>query len=192
MDVFSSMNEFVSKNKHVNFITELNRTIEKMGLTMVYEGRIDQGIIKIIASSVEKKMNEEKETLRLQKLIFHIIIEFLQNISKYSDDEKKGKGIIIVGKTTENYYISSGNIIRDEKVKSLSASIDYVNKLNPTELKGQYETQISNRQFNQQGGAGLGLIDIVRKSRQKLEYNFESLNNGKSFFLITATVLKEK
>ena len=192
MDISSSFNEFINKNPHVSFISELNKAIEKMGLTMVYEGKIDQEVIKLIAKSVEKKMNEENENLKTQRVIFHVIIELLQNSSKYSDDEIKGKGIIIVGKAPEKYYVSSGNVVKNEKIASLTALIDSVNKMNVDEIQKLYETEISNRQYNDQGGAGLGLIDIARKSKQKLQYNFETLNNAISFFLVTATVLKIK
>ena len=190
IEISSNFNEFIDKNPHVGFISELNKAIEKMGLTMVYEGKIDQEVIKSIAVAVEKKMNEEKETLRFQRVIFHTMIELLQNISKYSDDEIKGKGIIIVGKASEKYYLSSGNVVRNEKIPVLTSLINSVNAMNADEIQNLYETKVSNHEYNDQGGAGLGLIDIVRKSKHKLQYNFESLNKDISFFLITVTVFK--
>lgn len=192
MDISSTFDEFIHKNPHVGFISDLNKAIEKMGLTMVYEGKIDQEVIKSVAVSVEKKMNEEKEPLKFQRVLFHTMIELLQNISKYSDDEIKGKGIIIVGKASEKYYVSSGNVINNEKIPVLTSLIETINAMNPDELRALYDAEISNGKFSKQGGAGLGLIDIVRKSKQKLQYNFEKLSDLKSFFLITATVLKEK
>lgn len=190
MEVSSNFNEFISKNPHIGFIAELNKAIEKMGLTMVYEGKIDQEVIKSIAKSIEKKMNEENETVKLQRVIFHTMIELLQNISKYSDDEIKGKGIIIVGKAQDRYYVSSGNVINDERIPFLKPWIDSINAMSEEKLKELYETEIANGKFTIQGGAGLGLIDIVRKSKQPLLYNFEPLKNNKSFFLVTATILK--
>lgn len=192
MEISSSFNEFINKNPHIGFISELNKTIEKMGLTMVYEGKIDQEVIRTIANSVEKKMNEEKETVKFQRVVFHSMIELLQNVSKYSDDLIRGKGIIIIGKDTGKYYVSSGNVLNNDKIPALTSLIESVNGMNADQLKALYEKEITNRQFNNKGGAGLGLIDIVRKSRQKLQYNFEALPNNQSFFLITATILKEK
>jgi len=190
MEITSSFDEFINKNPHIGFISELNKSIKKMGLTMVYEGVVEQTIIRTIANSIEKKMEEENENIKLKKLIFHITVELLQNIAKYSDDEIKGKGIIIVGKVHEKYYISSGNVIKNEKVSILTSLIESINQLNTDEIKNLYETAISNGKYNTQGGAGLGLIDIVRKSKEKLQYNFESLNNNTAFFLVTITILK--
>ena len=191
MDISSNFNEFITKNPHIVFISELNKAIEKMGLTMVYEGKIDQGIIKSIANSVEKKMSEEKEGFKFKRTIFHIMIELLQNISKYSDDEIQGKGIIIVGKAQDNkYYVSSGNVISNNRIALLSSQINSINNMKTNEIQQLYQTKLSNHKYNDQGGAGLGLIDIARKSQQKLQYNFEPLKTNFSFFLITATVLK--
>jgi hypothetical protein len=38
------------------------------------------------------------------------------------------------------------------------------------------------------GGAGLGFVDMARKSGQKLEYEFEELGEGLSFFSLKTTV----
>ena len=190
MDISANFTEFIQKNPHVKFISELNKSIKEVGLTMVYEGVVDQTVVRLTAGAVERKMIEEKETSKMQKLIFHIVIELLQNISKYSDDEIKSKGIVIVGTTAKQYFVSSGNVIRNSKVQLVSSLIDTVNRMDIEQLQKLYETEIANRAFNGKGGAGLGLIDIARKSRQKIEYNFEALDKNTSFFLITASVLK--
>ena len=38
------------------------------------------------------------------------------------------------------------------------------------------------------GGAGLGFIDIARKSGNKLEYFFKEINSYSSFFILTTKV----
>jgi len=190
MELNTNFDELLSKNPHIAFISQLNKAIGRMGLTMVYDGVIDQMVIGFIAKAIEEKMLAEKESFKTQKLLFHILIELLQNISKYSDDEKKGKGIVIVGKLPEKYNISSGNVVKNSKIDSLKSFIEHINSLDNDELKKLYETKISDQKFNMHGGAGLGMIDIAKRSKQKLEFNFEPLNNDTSFFLLTVTVLK--
>ena len=45
-----------------------------------------------------------------------------------------------------------------------------------------YQEILNNEGFSQKGGGGLGMIDIVRKSGQKLEFNFQNINENFSFF----------
>ena len=189
MNIFSNIEEFIAQNPQLNFIPGLSEVIGEMELIIVFEGKMDQEVIKSLGKIVEEKMNEENATQKVQRLVFHIIVELLQNVSKYSDDKVKGKGVIIIGKTAEKYYINSGNVILNEKKSRIIAAVELINSLTEDELKERYESQISDGKFNEQFGAGLGLIDIARKSKQKLQYNFETFAN-ESFFLITAPVLK--
>ena len=41
------------------------------------------------------------------------------------------------------------------------------------------------------GGGGLGLIDIARKSGEKLQYNIREINESFSFFTLTVKILKK-
>ena len=43
-----------------------------------------------------------------------------------------------------------------------------------------------------QGGAGLGLIDIARKTEQKLEYQFLPIDDDSYFFILKVEILAEK
>lgn len=183
-------NEILNKNLHLQFIAELSKSSKKMGLAMVYDGVVDQTVIRFMAKTMEEGMATENESFKTQKLLFHIMVELLQNISKYSDDEKKGKGIIVLGKLPEKYNVSSGNVVKNSRVKYLTELIENINNKDGSELQKLYDSKISNHAFNEQGGGGLGLIDIVRKSKQKLEFTFEPLSDTTSFFLVTITVLK--
>ncbi len=190
MEVFSNINKFLIRNPGRSFIIKMNKGIREMSLLFIFEGKMDQEVIKKMTGMVANEMNKENDTVKVQRLMFHVIVELLQNIGKYSDDEIGGEGIIIIGKTLDGYYISSGNVIANEKKSRLISSIEIINGSDEKQLKKQYEDQISKPKENEQQGAGLGLIDIAKKTKQKLQYNFELLNNSKSFFLITVHVLK--
>ena len=55
-------------------------------------------------------------------------------------------------------------------------------------LKQMYKKQINEGKISSRGGAGLGLIDIARKSGQKLKYQFLDLNNNYYFFILEIEV----
>lgn len=171
-----------------SFIDELNKYFEQQEIILIYEGKIEQEVIKVISNEVKKKMELKHESLKLQGVIFHLIVEMLQNISKYSDDKEIGKGIIAIGKVSGKYCIYGGNKISNEKIAPMELFINTINNMNASHLTELYERKISNLGFNVQGGAGLGLIDMIRKSKQKLQYSFEPLTQGVSFFMVTATV----
>jgi hypothetical protein len=42
--------------------------------------------------------------------------------------------------------------------------------------------------MSEKGGAGLGFIDIARKSGNKLDYEFKDINGKSTFFIINTKV----
>ena len=49
-------------------------------------------------------------------------------------------------------------------------------------LKMLYKEVLNNEERTEKGGGGLGIIDIARKSKQKLVYDFMDIDDQYSFF----------
>ena len=47
---------------------------------------------------------------------------------------------------------------------------------------------LSVSEFSDKGGAGLGLIEMAKKTGNKLDYDFVSLDNDYSYFILSKTV----
>jgi len=93
-------------------------------------------------------------------------------------------------KTEEKYLVITGNIIHKAKVTNLSKLLETINALDKDGLKQLYKHQIREGRLSEKGGAGLGFIDIVRKTENKLEYNFIEINEEKSFFILISSVTR--
>lgn len=86
------------------------------------------------------------------------------------------------------YNIITGNVIKNEKVESLRNSLEHVNSLDKEGLSTLFKQQIKEGRISEKGGAGLGFIDIAKKTGNKIEYQFKELNSEVSFFIITTTI----
>ena len=60
--------------------------------------------------------------------------------------------------------------------------------MNSSELKAKYLEKLSRTKLSDKGGAGLGLMDIARKSGNKLQYDFENISSQISFFSLIVNV----
>ena len=76
----------------------------------------------------------------------------------------------------------TGNYILTENITPLTERMDQLNSLSKDELKALYKEILNNDTFSQKGGGGLGLIDIARRTGQKLGYNFKPIDDEYSFF----------
>lgn len=98
----------------------------------------------------------------------------------------------MVSKGESEYNVTTGNVVTNDKVKVLSDILENINKLDKAGLKKLYKQQIREGRLSEKGGAGLGFIDIARKTGQKLIYSFLKIDEEKSFFVLTSTISRIK
>ena len=94
----------------------------------------------------------------------------------------------MIAKTSEAYIITTGNYMISSDVPSLKDKLDLVNSMDKAELKAYYKLVLSEGTMSSKGTAGLGMIDIARKSGEKLDYNFLSINDKTSFFSLAVKI----
>ena len=96
--------------------------------------------------------------------------------------------LFLVGKEVGFYYIVTGNYIDNNQVAPITKNVDEINKMTHEEIKKKYREIISEGALTDAGGAGLGLIDIVIKSNNKLEYEFKPTGDNISFYILKVKV----
>ena len=162
------------KPKFIDFVFSLFSHLRENNIKLIYEGEISHDIIKAFTTLTENGLKARDEANPTKKKVFNIMVECLQNISKHADcieenNNKNGRGILLVSENKTNYNITTGNVIKTEFVDQIKESIDKVNSLNKIELRELFKKKLSTGRISDKGGAGLGFIDIRRKSNNKLE-----------------------
>jgi hypothetical protein len=132
-------------------------------------------------------MEVNHEPVKNRKKVYFIMVESLQNITRHKESEMP-EGFFSIHKATDGFLITSGNIIENESVASLKVKLEKINSMSADELKEYYYEVLNAGGFSEKGGAGLGLIEMVRKSGNKLCYDFTKLNDKYSFFYFQINV----
>ena len=70
----------------------------------------------------------------------------------------------------------------------LESRLEKLNNSSPKDLKHLFLKQMIEGELNEKGGAGLGLIDIARKSGNKLYYHFVPYDSNRYFFILGVTI----
>ena len=94
----------------------------------------------------------------------------------------------MLGYTIEDYLIISSNPILNKNIDDLRDVLKTVNSLNRDGLKTIFKIARSRNRFTMVGGAGIGLIDMARKSGEKLEYEFREINNDVSIYSLMVRI----
>lgn len=179
----------------LDFAYQLYKTMKTNQISLVYEGEVTQEITKTFTALTEKNLAKSAESNTVQRKVFNVMVECLQNISKHADainkeeeEAKERRGIVIISRTEEGYNIITGNVVKTVKVSDLQKSLELINSLDKEGLSSLYKQQIMEGRISEKGGAGLGLIDIAKKSGEKLGYQFKEINDEVSFFILTSTI----
>jgi hypothetical protein len=178
----------------LEFVYLFYKEMKAHEITLVYEGEITHQITKAFTSLTESNMAKEEESNTVQRKVFHVMVECLQNISKHADEVTEndylfsGRGIFMVSKRETEYAVTTGNALDNERIADLRTMLDTINSLDKEALNEMYKKQIRDGRLSDKGGAGLGFIDIKRKTGNKLEYHFLPVSDKVSFFLLTSTV----
>lgn len=181
----------------LNFVYSVYSQMREHEITLVYEGEITHQITKAFTTLAEMEMSKEEEEGSVQRKVFHVMVECLQNISKHADTPSlashkfAGRGIFLVSRGEKQYHIISGNLIEREKVSQLQSSLDSLNAMSKEELDALYKTQMRDGMLSAKGGAGLGFIDIIRKTGNPLEYHFMDIDDKHQFFILTSTISRK-
>lgn len=163
---------------------------------LYYRGNVDSGMINYVLDTVEYKLVEVNERSRLRKKVYNVLVESLQNLYHHVDkvpddfeDQKSEKfGILLVEKVTNGYKIKTGNFVHADNVRKLEEKIKKINRSTHEEIKELYKFILNHQRISAKGGGGLGLVDIARKTGNKLEYNFKQYNDKYSFFCLDILV----
>lgn len=177
----------------MKYVYDLHRSMREQNLILVYEGEFTQEITKSVLAMAERNMDSMGEESTTKRKVFNVMVECLQNIVKHGESYKGDEGdeynaVFMIGKKGEEYIIASGNPLYSENIDGLRQRLDKVNGLDKDGLKKLYKDIIKNTSISEKGGAGLGFVDMARKSGQKLEYDFVEIDDKRSFFSLKTTI----
>ena len=163
-----------------------------------YQGVMTDTKISDILDSIEDIFDNKEEERKIVKRIYNISVETLQNLYHHSDNfdiiEKGGietvSNTVFILKEVEGgkYQIITGNFVKKNNIRILKERIDQLNFLNKNEVKALYKLILNNEEFSNKGGGGLGIIDLVKRTGQSLDYNFYYFNEEYIFFSLRIAI----
>jgi len=162
--------------------------ISEDNLCLLYNGDFSDEITNKLIELSEYNINNIDNLSKMKKKASFLMAECFQNIVRHGEsvDGKihvaSNEGFFLTKNWQDTYYITSGNLIENTKIKDLELQLEKVNSLDKDELKTLYRKVLENEEISDKGGAGLGLIEMARKSGQKLEYVFKEFDKKFALF----------
>lgn len=177
-------------------LLDLQKLLQNYGVLISFSGRFTQVIIEELGDAVKKYLETEATSQNDTYNVFSVFIEQTQNIRSYSacktdsplGDRIANSGIVAIGKSEEGYFVSSGNLVENDDIGLLKDRLEKILSLDKLGLKKLFKEQMKKELPPDATSAGLGLIDMARRSSKPLEYSLVKLDENISFFTLKAYV----
>lgn len=176
---------------------EFKKILDGEGVIFSLSGTISQSILINVGEMLEKELKESGVKCKIIHNIFAIMTEQMQNVMSYALDrrEKAGhlfesSGLFVVGysRAKNKYFVSSCNRMDPDVRTGIQERLDRINSMDSKELKNYYrEVRRSGRDMHKRG-AGLGFIEMAKRSCLPIKYNITDIDNSDAFFQITVYV----
>lgn len=162
------------------------------GTIYSYLGEVSQTGLDSILVSAEASLNKVELPTQATKKIFNILVEGLQNIFLYqkknNQKDKLKNAFVLVNKAEDFCKIVVGNYICKNDTSGVKSRIEIVNNLDEAELKDLYRGVLDIGGKSEIGGAGLGFIDMAKRSSSQLISAFHPVNDDFVFFTLELEV----
>lgn len=176
----------------MDLISAIRDQMMKDNLVFVYRGVVTEDNSVGLLTLLEKEMENSEFGFAGRKRLFMFVLESLQNVSKHSDREYYGKmSIVLYSGHNNGYTVTTGNTVTSRQAHDLRKRLSEINNLAPEQVKTYYRQMLLNSEFTKKGGAGLGLIEMARKTGNKIDYDFIPIDKDYAYFVLSKTVDEE-
>ena len=177
-------------------LLEYYKKMCERNIVLDFQGAISQELVVGMAELLKNKSSQDFGRSIMVKKLFSIFIEMAQNIALYSaerlhlDDRHGdvGAGIIVVTEENKIYTITSGNLVKKEAISKIIEHCQKINGMEKEELRKFYKAQIKSSRERGKKGAGVGLIDIARKSGNAIRYGVIQVDDINSFLVLSVKI----
>lgn len=172
----------------------LREHFNRSRILLCFNGPISRSLIEEIGNALKNYLQADNAQPSAALDVFSAYVEMTQNIRHYALAQAYGEvessATVVVARDPEGHYlVQAGNLVERADGEALLARVDALTQMDKAQLKAAYKTQLRRpRDENTGSGAGLGLIDMARRSAQPLTASLSHANGDRAFFSLRAVI----
>jgi hypothetical protein len=171
--------------------------MERDNTMLSFKGVVTSDLLTSVLQIMESKLDHVEKSPKTKKKVYNVLVECLQNLYHHNEEISESEGLdflfsksalLMISKNIDHYEVKTGNYIAKDKSKELKRKLDDINALDKDGLRDLYKSILNDGEMSEKGTAGLGMIDIARKSGNKLEYDFMPVDATYDFFCLNVKI----
>ncbi len=156
-----------------------------------HKGVVTEGVVLELGNELKDRLSEAEVDKRTARNLFAIYVELAQNIVRYSaervandgaNDSGPGVGVVVIGDEGGKYFVACGNRVTAKQMDQLRGLLSELQGMDRQQLKSLYRETLRGEPIPGSKGASVGLIDVVRRASEPIEFAFKGLDGDFGFF----------
>jgi hypothetical protein len=187
------MSDTIYNDDVVCSFVEFKRKLNKHKFIFSYNGIVSHAIVKSVLAMAEKKIDGLSEETLLKRKIFSVMVNCLQTIcAEDKSEDSKNKSIFVISKSADGFTVYTGRSFAENDVKILKVIIDNINEMSHETLVDFHRDKLSELKIMPEAynidETILSLIDIAKKSNQRINYKAEPVGDMQSFLSLQINI----
>ncbi len=172
----------------------MNLNLKSDQILFLHKGTITKELIELVVEALEQSVTNLENDRKVRRKITNVFIEVFQNIGFHGikNPDFSSSDMVIVLSLDKYYKIGTRNLMKKEAKEIIQKKLSLINEMSDEELREEYKKALSSNELSEKGTAGLGFIDIARKSGEKLYCEFEDADDDHAFFYFETRVAKDQ
>lgn len=133
-----------------------------------HHGLLDNGTVHQLLATAETSSLENRDAIGPRKRMMNVLVEGLENIQHHALETHRDIAFAMLCRQASGYIISLGNAVHTATAALIGHRVGILNEMDDGDLKEHYLKLLSNSARSHQGGAGLGLMTMARKSERPI------------------------
>jgi hypothetical protein len=168
---------------------QLREQFSREGIMICFNGPLSHSIIEEMGTAIKNYLEADAIARMAVQDVFAAYIEMAQNVRNYQMLKKLppgdiGSATILIAKTEDTYAVTSGNVILNADVEALVSRIELINSLQSDALKKMIRQQLHSETTSCSIGAGIGMMEMAKRSNRNLEYSIRNISEEYSFYTL--------
>ncbi len=175
-------------------MNELFKNLGNEKISLSYMGLISDGITDKFTALTESYLKSSSQLGKISNRTCFLIAECFQNTIRHREKVPRAanhRDFFHLSLSDDGVMLCSSNLILKEHIDGLKDKINHINSLDPDGLKNLYHEILTGTEgLSSKGGAGLGLIEMARKSSMPLKYHFRDIDGAVAEFFLALELKK--
>ena len=151
-----------------------------------FQGEMGQDQLDLALLRANEACDRAGDAKQVRKRLISVLVECLENILRHGMDSGPSTAVLV--RSGKAFRLVVGNEVQATTAAMLDQRVRILNQMDEHDLREQYLKLLNDPARTEQGGAGLGLFTIARKTSTPVKAYATSIDGQRAQFCMELTV----